>query len=204
MSKFTIYFLIMSNISFSIYAKDLGTDGNTFSIKELHFLEYIEHLLKKNKFEIEEKIKQYTEQVKKAIITPKAVDGITNTTEEREYTWDPVYTVPETLYDEEGNILTQAGLKYNSQDYVPLTRKYIFIDGNNDKHVEFARGFAEKDKIILINGQPNEVAEKLGKKIYFDQEGVLTKKFGIKHAPAVVRAQDKMIYIKEYEVDHEN
>jgi len=52
-------------------------------------------------------------------------------------------------------------------------------------------------KIILINGSPLELQKKYKLWVYFDQSGILTTKFGIKHVPATVSQEGKRLKIRE-------
>jgi conjugal transfer pilus assembly protein TraW len=51
--------------------------------------------------------------------------------------------------------------------------------------------------IILTNGSPFELMENIDRPVYFDQEGVLTKKLGILQVPAKVTMQEKHLLIEE-------
>ncbi|WP_375326305.1 hypothetical protein [Candidatus Tisiphia endosymbiont of Nemotelus uliginosus] len=54
-----------------------------------------------------------------------------------------------------------------------------------------------ENKIILIAGKPLELERMLKYKIYFDQFGTLTSKFGIKFAPAIVEQESRALKIVE-------
>ncbi|GHT93168.1 hypothetical protein FACS1894122_07980 [Alphaproteobacteria bacterium] len=53
--------------------------------------------------------------------------------------------------------------------------------------------------MILVKGSPLELQKRLHRDIYFDQQGILTSKFGIKHVPAIVfqKADEKFLTILE-------
>lgn len=72
----------------------------------------------------------------------------------------------------------------------------LFINGDSQKQINWALQIDRKDasnytdiKIILVNGNINQSAKALKQRVYFDQSGVLCKKFGIKHTPTMVYQQ---------------
>ncbi len=56
-------------------------------------------------------------------------------------------------------------------------------------------------KIVLIAGRPLDLEKKTGSSIYFDQAGVLTKKFNIAHVPAIVKQDGKYLKITEINIE---
>ena len=56
---------------------------------------------------------------------------------------------------------------------------------------------AEKVKTVLINESPTELMEQHKIQIYFDQDGVLTTKLGIKRVPAKVSQDNLKLKITE-------
>ena len=54
-----------------------------------------------------------------------------------------------------------------------------------------------KPKIILVKGTPFEFSKKLNLPVYFDQSGVLVRKFGISQVPARVYQHDKLLLVEE-------
>jgi conjugal transfer pilus assembly protein TraW len=121
--------------------------------------------------------------------------GIINAKENKEYFFDPTFILKEDLLDHKGQLIHKAGTKVNPLEQVPLSSDLIFINGDNLKQVEFALSHyeakASKAKIILVKGAPMKLQKEHKIWIYFDQNGILTSKFGISQVPAVVR-QDKL------------
>ena len=54
-----------------------------------------------------------------------------------------------------------------------------------------------KAKIILVSGSPIEEMTERKRRFYFDQEGRLTGKFGVRHTPAVAEQDGKVIKVSE-------
>ena len=53
-------------------------------------------------------------------------------------------------------------------------------------------------KIILVAGSPIDEMTNRKRRFYFDQNGVLTERFGIRHTPAVVSQQGKVMQVREH------
>ena len=172
------------------HSKDFGVVGHRWDIVETDILEYIEKKLavvdvKKLK---EEMVKKTTDRVEE----PEPVHGIVDVIfgKATKYYYDPSYVVPEDIFDLKGNLIYEAGYKVNPLEQVPLRERLIFINGKNEKQLEYAMRKREEyggmAKIILISGRPLDIQRKKKVWIYFDQKGVLTAKFGIKGVPAIV------------------
>jgi carboxypeptidase Taq len=56
---------------------------------------------------------------------------------------------------------------------------------------------AKNSKIILVNGSPQDLMKANSIRFYFDQQGVLVQKFGIKQVPATVSQHGSKLLIKE-------
>jgi conjugal transfer pilus assembly protein TraW len=105
------------------------------------------------------------------------------------------------VVDHTGRVMHKKGTRINPLDYQEFTRKLLFIDGDNKEHVNYAliqhKKFGEDLKIVLVDGSPIELM-KTHKMVrfYFDQQGYLTKTFGIKTAPSLVQKEGKLIKIE--------
>ena len=66
-----------------------------------------------------------------------------------------------------------------------------------------AAATSNKPKIILVQGAPFHLSEKLNLPVYFDQSGVLVKKLGITQVPSRVSQKDKTLVIDEVELKAE-
>ena len=93
-----------------------------------------------------------------------------------------------------------------------LNRRMFFIDGRNQEQVEWLKKQLNtpkskagsriiEDRVILVGGSVFKIKEEIGEdhsdKVYFDQAGELTTKFGIKASPAVVVQDGLMLKIEE-------
>jgi conjugal transfer pilus assembly protein TraW len=204
--------LIISSISVSRYshAKDFGVLGHSYEIFEQDIIEYIKAKLESQ--DLEALNQEMQEKVKARISRPEPVVGITDAKENREYTFDPTFVLREDIRDhtrsavqQNGQLIHAEGTEINPLSKVPLGKVLIFINGDNEKQVEYAfaeyKVHNEKAKIILTSGSPVELQKKHQDVwIYFDQFGALTKKLGIKAVPAIVKQEGLKLKISEVDL----
>ena len=103
----------------------------------------------------------------------------------------------------QGNIIARRGDRVNPFDKVPYNQTLFFIDGDNRDQVAWLKpqlDNAGNFKIILVNGNIKEASDALDERIYFDQAGVLTTKFGFEHTPVRVTRDDQVLKIEEIPV----
>ncbi len=196
--------LVTEAVSKEELQKDFGVVGTTFEIAEEDLLDVIATRLKKLEADgsLQEHQQQIAKQAQERINRPKPVEGIKHTTEPKSYLYDPSITVPYDLKDHQDRVFHKAGTKVNPLDFKSLSKPLLFIDGDNEEQVAWAMGQCAivqqlSAQIILTNGSPFELMEKLDRPIYFDQEGTLTKKLGIQQVPAKVTQQNKHLLIEE-------
>jgi conjugal transfer pilus assembly protein TraW len=195
--------LLFSLFSEIAVAKDYGIHGKTYDIREKDFLQEIQEKLQEA--QKNGKLAKFQDDVKKqmvgAVNSPKAVDGITKATVAREWFFDPSISRPEDLRDQKGQIFYHANTKVNPLDYVSLSKILIFIDGADEAQVHWALAQNKirksRAKIILVKGKIIDLMRAKKVRLYFDQNGILTKKFGITAVPATVEQEGKMLKIRE-------
>lgn len=210
----TAYMAIVLYISTSsniVFAKDFGNRGANYPVAEESILlslqkKFAELDLKKEG----ERMRSIAEE---RVRNPTPVSGIMPAKETREFWHDPTYILTEDAVLPCGRVLYKAGTAVNPLDYMNLDRRLFFIDGREEKQVEWLKGqlllgsssFDKKieDRIILVGGSPPEIQDKLGFEVYFDQGGELTTRFGIRGSPAVAAQAGKNLKIVEVAVDEE-
>ena len=203
--------LYISTSSNTVFAKDFGNRGANYPVAEESILlslqrKFAELDLKKE----EERMRSIAEE---KVRNPAPVSGIIPAKETREFWHDPTYILTEDAVLPCGRVLYRAGTAVNPLDYMDLDRRLFFVDGREEKQVEWLKGqllpdnssFDKKieDRIILVGGSPPEIQDKLGFEVYFDQGGELTTRFGIRGSPAVAEQAGKNLKIVEVAVDPE-
>lgn len=192
--------IIISNNS---YAKDFGVVGHSYEIIEQDIVGYIKEKLAS--YDLEALNSKMKEQVKEMFDRPEPVSFISDAKENREYYYDPTFILEEDIRDHRGQLIHKKGTEINSLSKVPLGNVLIFINGDNEKQIEYAleeyKALKEEARIILTGGSPTKLQkEHSDVVIYFDQFGFLTKKLGIKAVPALVKQDDLRLKINEVEL----
>lgn len=187
-------------------AKTLGVHGKTYPIGEQDLVQVIEAKLstmqKTGKLgELEKTMKARAQSV---IERPAPVAGITKTVHERKYFFNPSITVAENLYDHQGQLIHQKGSILNPLDHINLSKPLLIIDGDDNSQIEWAL-LQEKmfgnATIILIKGPVMSLRKKHNREVFFDQQGVICKRFMIKQVPARIQQQGKQLLIEELQVN---
>ena len=181
------------------YAKDLGAFGEIWKIEEKDIVSYIKQRLSQE--DIQKFNDDFKKNVKSKVNRPKPVKGITESTKHKVHYFNPEVTLKKDITDHHGNILHKKGKKINPLDHQDFTRQLLFINGDKNNHVKFAlkkhQEIGEDLKIILIDGSPIELMKKNQTiRFFFDQDGFLSKTFGISSTPSLVKKQDKLIRIE--------
>ena len=180
-------------------SKDFGVVGHVWDIAEEDILEYIEKKLRS--VDVDKLKEEMRGKTREAVERPKPVSGIKDNLLQRIHYHDPSYVVPEDIYDHKGNLLYKAGYKVNPLNQVPLRERLIFINGDNEEQVKYAlkkrKEYQGLAKIILTKGAPLEIQRKEKVWMYFDQQGVLTTKLGIKAVPALVEQSGRRLKVTE-------
>lgn len=200
-------------------AKDFGVHGTVYPIEEQDPIALIHQKLKEmeKRGELEQHNKELQKRTKEAIERPKPVEGITKAEKNRIFYFDPTYVVKEDIKDHTGQIIYQKGSKVNPLETVNLSQNLLFLDGDDVQQKNWAKEQIQKacnnasdpkdslkscpdgniPKIILVKGAPLSLAEEWTMPVYFDQAGNLTKKLGIKHIPALVTQEKRLLRIEE-------
>ncbi len=198
-------FLVIFSLLFQTTAqgKDLGVYGATFDIKEEDLLHRIEARL--HSMQLSGELAEHQEHLKRRVINsaqnPKPVPGITRAVKDYEFFYNPTFIVQEDLKTDTGIVFRKKGERINPLDTVSLTQTLIFLDGTDKEQVEWAIGqSAVNKKYILVNGAPFKLMATFEVPFYFDQEGRLTGRLGIKHVPASVIQEGKKLRIQEHKI----
>lgn len=199
--------IILLNIE--AYAKDFGIQGHSFKIAEQGFLSMIDDRLQK--VDMQKEQAKMTAIAKDRVENPPAVRNIKPARKDREFYYDPTYRLDKDAILPCGKILHKAGTTVNPLEHMDLNRRMFFIDSREKSQVAWLKKQLTnplpsqqepvEDRIILIGGSPSKLKEHLGKdhadKVYFDQAGELSFKFGIKESPAIAYQEGLQIKIEE-------
>ena len=178
-------------ISLSTHAKDLGTWGELYPIAEQDMLTTINTRLQamQDSGELDMQQEAYRKQVIEKSLRPDPVEELTLARENRTHYINPSMTVAEDLVDHQGRVFAHKGDVVNPLDTVPFNQTLYFIDGDNPDHLAWMKRQKPDTvvyRVILVNGDIREATQALGERIFFDQKGVMSRRFELTGVPARV------------------
>ncbi|WP_210359042.1 type-F conjugative transfer system protein TraW [Sphingomonas beigongshangi] len=182
-------------------ARDFGQLGQTFPVIEADLLSTIEARLQRAQAtgEMDRFNATFAKRVEAKVRRPVPVAGITPAEQPRAWNYDPSITLEREIRDHKGQVIAQAGQRINPLDFVSMRQSLVFVDGDDPAELAWAtRRFSELNaKIIFVNGSPIDSMTARKRRFFFDQDGRLTAKFGIRHTPAVVSQAGNQLRVSE-------
>ncbi|AJG22233.1 IncF plasmid conjugative transfer pilus assembly protein TraW [Cupriavidus basilensis] len=136
-----------------------------------------------------------------AMRNPKPARDVVRTLTPRTFYFDPTVAVGQPITGPGGEILVQAGQRFNPLDEVALRQQLVFFDARDASQVALAaKVIADSrapSKPILVNGDYLALQKRWQRQVFYDQSGSLVRKLGIRQVPAVVRQDGKRLRIEE-------
>ncbi len=174
---------------------DQGKYGATYSIKERDIREFIAA----KREDLERRIGEKVKDLKSSAYLLSRYEGrFGQAKEDRAYYMDPSVILTEDIRDHEGRVVFPRGVSFNPAAYFPLGR-YIILDGNSQKQVEFALK-GEFKKMILMGGNISELSRKHKKRFYFANEAIIDR-LKIARTPAIIEQEGEYIRVTEKSID---
>ena len=193
--------LLSISLTSATRASDHGVVGQTFPIVEPHLLATIEAKLQRLQAngEIDRMNAAFAKRTEARVRRPQPVSGITPAAEARTWAYDPTITIERDVQDQKGNFIARRGQTVNPLDFTAVTQALVFVDGDNDAEMAWATAnYSDlKAKIILVSGSPIDEMTQRQRRFYFDQEGRLTGKLGIRHTPAIAVQDGRVMKLTE-------
>lgn len=197
MAPFLKWILMAALFTGQVEAKDLGIYGPTASIGEDDLVEFIVEKIQKIS---QEDRQAFIQTLQSCLINqikqPMEVKGIGNASIYSVHYFDPSIVVDRDILNYEHQTIIKKGSHFNPLSRVSLKDDLIFFDATNPEHLAWAESQFSSATWILIKGQPMQLEETLNRPIYFDQGGVLSKKFGIHQVPARVSQEGLKLKIE--------
>lgn len=183
-------------------ARDYGTLGATWAIAEPDLLSVIRArlLAAQQNGTLAAMNNKFIEAARASVHRPHPVAGITPARMDRRWSYDPSVTIAEDIRDARGNLIAAKGQTFNPLHRLGMAHAFAFIDGDSAQELAWAmkQGAPDKLWIVLVKGSPTDRMKELQRRFYFDQQGVLTQKFGIEHTPALISQQGDRLDIREF------
>lgn len=200
-----------------VHAKNLGVFGPVFPIGEIDMLDWIDNRLRtfEQNGEIDAMKQRMQARVKNSVMRPPPVQGLNTTTTPNTYYIDPTLTLAAPVKDSLGNELYPKGTRVNPFDSTTwpaaerqnlprftFSKQLVLFDGDDPRQRQWAQQYAAPlpVKWILTNGEPAALSKKLDSRVYFDQQGKLTREFHVKHVPVVISQSGTRWQVTEIDV----
>ncbi|HRH87195.1 MAG TPA: type-F conjugative transfer system protein TraW [Rubrivivax sp.] len=187
----------------SACAADLGVLGPTHGIAEPHLLDYIERRLRdqERSGELQRLMREAQTRGIDAVKNPSPVPGLRATETARSFHIDPSVTLDRHIVDAQGRLLFPAGTRTNPLDVVSMSRQLLFFDARDSRQLARARElmtrYDGKLKPILTGGSYLDLMKAWQRPVYFDQQGTLIRRFGIRQLPALVSQDGRRLRVDE-------
>ena len=187
-------------------AMDLGVIGPTYEISERHLLQMIEQRLraKERSGELGRLEAQVRERGIATVKNPPPVTGLRATETVRTFYFDPSFTLDRNILGPQGELLFAAGTRKNPLEVVSLSRHLLFFDARDPRQVGRARQlialYQGRVKPILVGGAYLDLMQSWHLPVYYDQQGLLTRRLGITQVPALVSQDGLRLRIDELAV----
>lgn len=180
--------------------KDLGTWGDVWPVQEQSFLGFIHDRLQsmQDSGQLAELQQGFQDRVRAHTLRPAPVEGLVTDTEAHESFYDPTFVVGQDIADHRGQVFARKGDRVNPLATLPLGSALYFIDGDDPRQVAWMKAQTPPTltyKIILVKGNIKSASDALSARIYFDQQGALTRRLGIHYIPALVTQEGMRLKI---------
>jgi len=198
-----LYVLVIATQVGLAHAEDLGVIGKTYDIVERDLIEAMKDKLRQMEKtgELAKKQDEYKNRVMSGIEHPKPIPGIQATETANTHYYDPSIVTDKDIADATGKILYPRGTRVNPLDYIGWNKYLLFVDGRDQKQLDLTKRItAASDrpvKLVLVAGEPLNLMRKWKKQVYYDQGGILTRRFAITRVPAMVRQEGRRLRIDE-------
>lgn len=188
-----IAMLGLSQLTSMAVAKDFGTWGDLYPVAEPDMLQTIHERLTelKRSGRWDEEMTAFKARTVKHSQRPEPVAGIGKTERYAERFFDPSVQLSSDLKDDKGRVFARKGDVINPLATVPFAQTLYFIDGDDPQQVAWMKAQQPETlmvKIILVNGDIPKTSAALDSRIYFDQGGALSRRFGLTTVPVRITA----------------
>lgn len=169
--------------------------GPHYPVEEPDMLAWIERRLAAQQASgaLAAKVDAAIANAQRTLAQPVPLAHITRARTGRTVFMDPSYTAPRTITSPAGAVIVAAGTRVNPLATVSLSRPLIFFDGRDADQAAFAKRFIDSRdgsaRPVLTGGSYFDLMRHWQIPVYYDQQGLLVQRFGIRHVPAIV-AQD--------------
>ena len=89
----------------------------------------------------------------------------------------------------------------NPLERIVLARDLLFVDGRREAEVAWALAHERPAKIVLLAGRPLDLMRRHRRPFFFDMDGRLAARFGLRFTPVLVEQAGTQLRITEFPVE---
>ncbi len=186
----------------AVQARDLGTYGAVYPIAEKDALSEIEARAKEVNWKkaldpkkAEKKIKEHR---------PPGLIKLPPSLKDGSFSVDGTYSMQMDVPDGKGGVLYPKGYTFNPLDYVFLPRILVFLDGSDERQIEWFKSSPYKEDfrtmLLLTDGPYYEIMQDLKIPVYYANRKIIDR-LGLKAVPSVVVQNGKLMQVREYDIN---
>lgn len=185
--------LSLSLLSGMAFAKDFGRLGDQWPVLETDMLDFMQSQMQARVDDGSwgREMEAFKQRVERNSQRPAPVEGLGNSERYEERFFDPSVQLSADLKDDKGRVFARKGEVINPLATVPFAQTLYFIDGDSPQQVAWMKAQKPQTlmvKIILVKGDIPQTSEQLDSRIYFDQGGALSRRFGLTTVPVRITA----------------
>ncbi|RLM11807.1 conjugal transfer protein TraW [Gibbsiella quercinecans] len=189
MTRLHCYLMAGCLLSPLVQAADIGTWGDLWPVREQDMLQLINQRLQRLQAsgQWDQTMAAFKQRVIENSQRPAPVEGLRRTEKYEQRWFDPSISLNEDLKDNEGRVFARKGEVVNPLKTVPFMQTLYFINGDDPDQVAWMKRQIPEtliSKIILVRGSVPDTSAALDSRIYFDQNGILSERFGLTTVPA--------------------
>ena len=195
--------LSLCTLPASAVVRDLGAIGPTYPIAEPNLLQVILDRLQaaQRSGELDRVNRQAQQRLRDQVENPPPISGVVKTAKARSFHFDPTLQITQAITDADGRVLVPPGTTINPLDVVPLSRPLLFVDARDESQLKRARRLIDERrgqlKLILTGGSYLDLMRRWQRPIFYDQQGLLVQRLGIRQVPALVTQDGRRLRIDE-------
>lgn len=188
-------------LAIPVASRDFGVHGTLFPVTEPSLLDTIRNRLTDMEAtgELETLKSEMQDRTRSYVNRPRPVLGLRPAEIYQSYEVDLSITLDQDLADHQGRIFARAGTTINPLGYSTFNKRIVLIDGDDPDQVAFALSLGNEldTKMVLTSGDPLGLMRAHGRRFWFDQDAVITKRFFIERLPAVISRADPVMLVEE-------
>ena len=183
-------------------AGTLGVYGNVWDIAEKSAIDQIKGRLSAMERDgsLKKRLEAWRDDTINGLVNQPPVDGIATASRARVWSFDPSVIYGNDVFDQNGRLLVPGGTTINPLNHISLTKGLLFIDARDIRQVALAKKHVDthpRDKVILVAGSWVQLQKAWKRQVYFDQRGMLSKRFGLKYVPALIVQKGRVLEVQE-------